>query len=299
MDQGKKRSFEALDSLGEKVHSRSVPINHDGSKNEASENRNEISSPKTDQCAEMHRVNDINPESSVDKNKEIKVEMRLETNRRRAKEIRKRKKNVEKEMNRRKIFLTIENNKLRAEGQMQRAEISVLRDTMKSSEQSILGGNTVQPLTNFSSQNNAPNIGNDIDLVRRFLANSRNDADLINPEVTSLSSSTGIATQAHHISSIAPNSTVTSAASRASRHVSQLGLPSIDSIIRADPDIVPSMTDSTLQVPDDMGVNPRETRSMNSNESRVSRIDDLILSLLRDRQLATADNQQDYGRRHS
>jgi len=376
MDQGKKRSFEASDSHGKRVRSRNERINHDGLTIEASENRNEISSsplhPNTDEYAEMHRVNNTDQESSVDRNKEIQVEMRLENNRLRAKEIRKRKKKMEKEMDRRIIILTIENNKLRAESQMQRAELSVLRNTMKSSQQPVLGRNTVQPLTNFSSRNDAQNMGNDADLILRFLANERNNADLRNPEVTSLSSSTGIATQAHHASPFAPNSTVASAASRASSNMFQLGRPTIDSIIRADPNIVPSMvgsispeipdyaaithpevaslsssTDiatsnhrasffapnvnvtsaasrtsnnmfqlgladpnieplmagSTLQVPDDMSVNdhnsmtiPIETRF---NESRVSRIDDLVLSLLRDRQPPNLNNRQDLGSRRS
>jgi len=364
MDQGRKRSCMALDSLEEKVRSRNVRINPDELTFEDSENTNEISysslHPNTDEYAEMYRLNDSYPESSVDTNKERKVEMRLENNRRRAKEIRKRNKYMEKEMDRRIICLTIENNKLRAESQMQRAELSVLRNTIKSSKQSVLGRDTVQPLTNYSSQNNAPNIGNDADLILRFLANSRNNADLINPEVPSLSSSTGIATQAHHVSLFAANSTVTSAASSASSHVSQLDIPSIDSIIRADPNIVqsmvgpdyaailhpevtslssrtditipnhrasfyapnanvtsavsktsndifqrgladtkidPPMADSTLQVAKDMSVDyrnsmtiPVEARSMNFN-ARVSEIDDLILSLLRDRQLPALNNR--------
>ncbi len=65
-------------------------------------------------------------------------EKRMEINRQRAKEIRKRKKKMLEDMQQQIIFLTLENNKLRTQSQMQQTEINLLRNF--SSTSSIGGG---------------------------------------------------------------------------------------------------------------------------------------------------------------
>ncbi len=74
-------------------------------------------------------------------------EKRMEINRIRAKEIRKRKKKMEEDMQKQIIQLTLENNKLRTQLKMQAAEISVLRNNV--SESSCL--ETRSPVQSVSS----------------------------------------------------------------------------------------------------------------------------------------------------
>jgi hypothetical protein len=61
--------------------------------------------------------------------KQQKEEKRMEINRKRAKEIRKRKKKQVEDMQKQIIHLTLENNKLRTQAQMQQAEINLLRQS--------------------------------------------------------------------------------------------------------------------------------------------------------------------------
>ena len=58
-------------------------------------------------------------------------ERRLEMNRQRAKDIRRRKKKMMEEMQKQIVFLTMENNKLRTQNQMQQAEIHLLRNSQQ------------------------------------------------------------------------------------------------------------------------------------------------------------------------
>jgi hypothetical protein len=62
----------------------------------------------------------------------VRDEKRMEINRIRAKEIRKRKKEMEEDMHNQIIQLTLENNKLRTQLQLQEAEIKLLRNNMVS-----------------------------------------------------------------------------------------------------------------------------------------------------------------------
>ena len=71
--------------------------------------------------------NDI--EKSLQKREKQTAEMRLEVNRQRAKDIRKRKKIMIEEMQKQLVLLTMENNKLRMDSQMQQEEITLLRKT--------------------------------------------------------------------------------------------------------------------------------------------------------------------------
>lgn len=61
----------------------------------------------------------------------VRDEKRMEINRIRAKEIRKRKKEMEEDMHNQIIHLTLENNKLRTQLQLQEAEIKLLRNNMQ------------------------------------------------------------------------------------------------------------------------------------------------------------------------
>lgn len=68
------------------------------------------------------------PSSNEDREKK-----RMETNRIRAKQIRKRKKEMEEDMRNQIVRLTLENNTLRTQLQVQEAEIKLLRNNMVSS----------------------------------------------------------------------------------------------------------------------------------------------------------------------
>jgi hypothetical protein len=68
------------------------------------------------------------PSSNEDREKK-----RMETNRIRAKQIRKRKKEMEEDMRNQSVRLTLENNTLRTQLQVQEAEIKLLRNNMVSS----------------------------------------------------------------------------------------------------------------------------------------------------------------------
>lgn len=65
-------------------------------------------------------------EGEEDESKEKRDERRMEINRQRAKEIRKRKKKMVEDMQKQIIYLTLENNKLRTQTQMQLTEINLL-----------------------------------------------------------------------------------------------------------------------------------------------------------------------------
>lgn len=68
-------------------------------------------------------------DKSAAKEKKKSAEMRLEVNRQRAREIRKRKKIMIENMQNQLVLLTMENNKLRMESQNQQQELIVLRKT--------------------------------------------------------------------------------------------------------------------------------------------------------------------------
>mmetsp|Transcript_37536 Transcript_37536/g.44776 ORF Transcript_37536/g.44776 Transcript_37536/m.44776 type:complete len:202 (-) Transcript_37536:218-823(-) len=78
--------------------------------------------------ADMSSVHDDGDQSST-KEKKQSAEMRLEVNRQRAREIRKRKKIMIENMQNQLVLLTMENNKLRMENQNQQQELAVLRKT--------------------------------------------------------------------------------------------------------------------------------------------------------------------------
>ncbi len=67
-------------------------------------------------------------EITAEESKAQRDERRMEINRQRAKEIRKRKKKMVEDMQKQIIYLTLENNKLRTQIQMQQAEINILRN---------------------------------------------------------------------------------------------------------------------------------------------------------------------------
>jgi hypothetical protein len=76
-----------------------------------------------------------------EKPKAKRDEKRMEINRQRAKEIRKRKKKMVEDMQKQIIYLTLENNKFRTQTQMQQAEINLLRSTTHKN----LGNTTAAP----------------------------------------------------------------------------------------------------------------------------------------------------------
>ena len=81
-------------------------------------------------CKNKHPVyRENNVEKSYAKEKKQTMEMRLEANRQRAKEIRKRKKLMIEDMQKQLVLLTMENDKLRTENQKQQQDLIVLRKT--------------------------------------------------------------------------------------------------------------------------------------------------------------------------
>lgn len=284
MDRGQKRSFEPSNLLQKIDRSRNELMrHHDDLMCANSDSRHELSFsslyPNTDEYVEIHTNNTRREAKNIAKSSEKKNERR-ESNRLRAKRIRKKKKKMEQEIDRQLVLITIENKMLRAEGQMQRAELSLLRNSTIEATKKLL--------TNADDKSSVKSIGNDTGALLRFLpaSNSRNSAATINPE---LSSSSDFATTPHHDSPFAPNVNVTSAASRLNNfklghdlispelanllpsasssfahnaNVTpaasvitdtsfQLGLPTVDSIIRADHNITPSISDSSsLQIHD-------------------------------------------------
>lgn len=78
---------------------------------------------------EVDTISIQDDEKSTVKEKKQTAEMRLEVNRQRAREIRKRKKIMIENMQNQLVLLTMENNKLRTENQNQQQELAVLRKT--------------------------------------------------------------------------------------------------------------------------------------------------------------------------
>lgn len=78
-----------------------------------------------------------NTTNTTTNNRDERDERRMEINRIRAKEIRKRKKEMEEDMQKQIIQLTLENNKLRTQLKMQQTEISVLRNNSRQQHHSL------------------------------------------------------------------------------------------------------------------------------------------------------------------
>lgn len=135
MDESRKRSFESSELLEQddiSRYERGRQMNIGEAGDSAIRNELPISSldPSADERAEIPS-NEAGSDSDADKGKDTRNERRLEVNRQRAKDIRKRKKQMIEEMQKQIILLTIENNKLRAQNQMQRAELTLLHNSLK------------------------------------------------------------------------------------------------------------------------------------------------------------------------
>jgi len=95
-----------------------------GNATKKQKNREKVNMNGNDDDREKNNI-----EKSLQKREKQTAEMRLEVNRERAKDIRKRKKIMIEEMQKQLVLLTMENNKLRMDSQMQQEEITLLRKT--------------------------------------------------------------------------------------------------------------------------------------------------------------------------
>ena len=110
--------IDALKNLAKKQKIGDAPNLHtnDGDKNENGLEHQQLAASDQDGIAR-----------SPTKEKKQTTKMRLESNRQRAKEIRKRKKIMVEDMQKKIVILTMENNNLRTESQAQQEEIVLLR----------------------------------------------------------------------------------------------------------------------------------------------------------------------------
>lgn len=122
--------------------------NFKGADTEDNEDANGSTNNELNNGASNEDKNNDGSDSDVN-SKSKRDERRLEMNRQRAKDIRRRKKKMMEEMQKQIVFLTMENNKLRTQNQMQQAEINLLRGSQQ--EQMLLHSNGQQrqhPLVN-------------------------------------------------------------------------------------------------------------------------------------------------------
>ena len=124
---GKKRPHQSISVINEMLHGEK---DNDNVKIEGTEENEDAShvayneNPDTTTSHHEGSDSDVNSKSKRD-------ERRLEMNRQRAKDIRRRKKKMMEEMQKQIVFLTMENNKLRTQNQMQQAEINLLRTSQQ------------------------------------------------------------------------------------------------------------------------------------------------------------------------
>lgn len=279
MDNTKKRSFETLELLNDNEVLRC--------------DRNERQKIGIEKITEAS-ISSLNPSTyetsalsndmpSESDDKETKATQRREANKLRARSIRSMKKKMLENTNKKLVLLTIENNKLRAENQMQRAELSLLRnESMQSTQQPLLGRNVGRSLPSPNISGAIPNIGNDAVALQNLLQalNPGNNAGLMNPN----SNHPGLSA-----ASYAPNdlSSVISRISGDNIDLSRLnGSPNGQPVSNIAPELVSS---SALQNTSIMSGNVNNSQTIptvtekSSGRSRESQINELILSLLRNR----------------
>lgn len=230
-----------------------------------------------------------------------KNERRLEMNRQRAKDIRKRKKQMIEAMQKQIILLTIENDNLHAQNKMQRAELNLLHDSLKPmlSNQRTPLHNASRSFTNSDIQGSISSIGNNASALSDFLQapDVGNNPTLINSSSSIAPHNTGYTIPTHRMPSFAPNLVNSS---RSGIIGDDIHLPTINSNLRTNPALtLPSIGSSSLQMADIMsGDNLRlQNTSMNvqSAADMDSRRNQLLLSLLHERQLSSSNYRQDLG----
>lgn len=305
MDNGRKRSFESSELLEQDELSRYEQgrlMNAGETGDSAIRNELPTSSlnASADECPEIP-LNEAGSESDLDKGRETRNERRLEINRQRAKDIRKRKKQMIEEMQKQIILLTIENNKLRAQNQMQRAELTLLHNSLKPilpNQQSMLHMNAARPLATSDVRGSIQNIGNNTGALPDFLQASDvgNSPALINPNST-IPASTGYAIPSLHNPSFTPNLVTSSASGMIGN---DLHLPAVDSNVQTNPNFaLPTVGSSSLQMADMMNGDEHNSQNISSEMQSMSAMDSrsnqLLLSLLHERQLANSNYRPDLG----
>jgi len=275
-----------LEEAGESVISNELPI---FSLNPSADEHPEIPS------------NEAGSESDADKGKETRNERRLEINRQRAKDIRKRKKHMIEEMQKQIILLTIENNKLRAQNQMQRAELTLLHNSLKPilpNQQTMLHMNTAQPLANSDVRGSLQNIGNITGALPDFLQaqDVGNSPALINPTST-IQPSTAYTIPSIQTPSFTPN-VVTSSNSGIIGNDLQLSNVESNGQINSNY-ALPTIGSSSIQMGDMINGDEHNLQNISSEMQSIngmdSRSSQLLLSLLHERQLANSNYRPDLG----
>lgn len=289
--QGKKRSYESseLDQHDDQTRyeqGRQVTGN------------NSAYTPSQEECSE----------SDVDKQRDIKNEQRLEINRQRAKDIRKRKKQMVEVMQKQITFLTIENNKLQAQNEMQRAELTLLHNSMKPrlpNQQSMLQINASRPLGTSDARSNVVNVSDNTGTttLSDFLQGPVTDVrSLLNPNPISAPSNAGYSIPSHQAPSFAPNIMGSSTSGNGiignglnfptdeSHQInSSLALPTVGS------------SNNPLQIADMIMGNELRSQNISTEIPTISATDvrrnRLILSLLQGRQMPDSNNHQNWGGR--
>jgi len=163
--------------------------------------------------------------------------------------------------------------------------------------------NAPRSLANSDIQGNILNIGNNASTLSDFLQapDVGNNLTLINPNSTIPSSNTDYTIPAHHMPSFAPNPVNSSSSGMIGNN---LHLPTINSNARTNPGFtLPTIGSSSLQVANIMSGdnlrlqnNSMNTQSMGDMESRRNQ---LLLSLLHERQLSNSNYRQDLRGRKS
>jgi len=305
MDESRKRSFESSELLEQddiSRYERGRQMNIGEAGDSAIRNELPISSldPSADERAEIPS-NEAGSDSDADKGKDTRNERRLEVNRQRAKDIRKRKKQMIEEMQKQIILLTIENNKLRAQNQMQRAELTLLHNSLKPilpNQQSMLHMNTARPLANSDVRGSIHNIGNTAGALHDLLqaADAGNSPALINPNST-IQPGAGYGIPSLHTPSFTPN-LVTS--SNPGITGNDLHLPNVESNVQTNPNFaLPTIGSSSLQIAEMMNGDEHNSQNISSEMQAINGMDprssQLLLSLLQERQLANSNYRPDLG----
>jgi len=154
-------------------------------------NNNREEEEETDRQYQL-RVIDLehaDVDKGLQKRERQTTETRLEVNRQRAKENRKRKKNMTEEMQKQLVLLTLQNNKLRIENQTQQEEITLLRKTSQ-----LLASQHARPPAHTSVAPKGFSNSEIIDIIRGVGNPNDNLSDILQasryPENTSFRPST-------------------------------------------------------------------------------------------------------------
>jgi len=286
--QGNKRSYESSESDDQTRYEQGRQMI----------GNNSVYTPSQEECSE----------SNADKQRDTKNEQRLEINRQRAKDIRKRKKQMVEVMQKQITFLTIENNKLQAQNEMQRAELTLLHNSMKPRlpyQQSMLQINASRPLGTSDARSNVVNVSDNTGTttLSDFLQGPATDVrSLLNPNPISAPSNADYSIPSHQALSFAPN--IMGSSISGSRIIGNgLNFRTDDSHQNNSRLTLPTVGSSNnpLQIADMIMGNELRSQNISTEIPTISATDvrrnRLLLSLLQGRQMPDSNNHQNWGGR--